>query len=517
MNLAQDLANPLWRLSNLYSCRKQGSGEPIPFIPRPEQEEVFRHLIETPNVPAYVIKSRRLGFSTGLNTFNVDSAAFSKGWRGILIDLKQEDAAKKMIEQIRFAYDSLPAEIRARFRTIKRNDSELRFALDGETDSEDSVIFATISARGGDTSMLHVSEMGPMAAKDPARAKELVNGAFPAASKGRIVVETTWMGGKSGELWEQVKPIMEADPNANGKIFFFPWHGDPEAIRTDGRCTEEIETYFRELSEKLGKQFSPEQKKYYAMKRITHRHEVYREYPSTLEEALKSPVEGAIYAPYIDELRTAGRVTAFPIDHSALVHTAWDLGSQMNTVTIFFQVRGRDIYIIDALLEKQINMTDRVALILAKGYPLGVHLLPHDAESDKTGVKTVRREIEEAGLKNTQVVARTLSVWSDINKTEENFPRFIFHAKNCETLLERLENYRVEIDTSEGVSKEMPVHDRNSHPADALRYIIRGIEAGLVPDSMESGGRGRAVVVSGFVGNDNPLWDREEQGAVVVM
>lgn len=517
MNLAQDLANPLWRLSNLYSCRKQGSGEPIPFIPRPEQEEVFRHLIETPNVPAYVIKSRRLGFSTGLNTFNVDSAAFSKGWRGILIDLKQEDAAKKMIEQIRFAYDSLPAEIRARFRTIKRNDSELRFALDGETDSEDSVIFATISARGGDTSMLHVSEMGPMAAKDPARAKELVNGAFPAASKGRIVVETTWMGGKSGELWEQVKPIMEADPNANGKIFFFPWHGDPEAIRTDGRCTEEIETYFRELSEKLGKQFSPEQKKYYAMKRITHRHEVYREYPSTLEEALKSPVEGAIYAPYIDELRTAGRVTNFPIDHSALMHTSWDLGSQMNTATIFFQVRGRDIYIADALMEKQINMTDRSSMIHAKGYPLGVHLLPHDAKSDKSGVKTVQQEIEEAGLKNTRVVARTDSVWSDINKTEENFPRFIFHAKNCELLLERLENYRVEIDTSEGVSKEMPVHDRNSHPADALRNIIRGIEAGLVPDSMESGGRGRAVVVSGFVGNDNPLWDREEQGAVVVM
>jgi hypothetical protein len=517
MNLARDLANQLWRLRNLYQCRKQGSGEGIPFIPRPEQEEVFRHLIETPHVPAYVIKSRRLGFSTGLNTFQVDSAAFTKGWRGILIDLKQEDAAKKMTEQIRFAFDSLPREILSRLRIIKRNDSELRFALTGETDSEDSVIFAAISARGGDTSMLHVSEMGPMAAKDPPRAKELVNGAFPAASKGRIVVETTWMGGKSGELWEQVKPIMEADPNANGKIFFFPWHGDPEAIRTDGRCTEEIEAYFRELSEKLGKQFSPEQKKYYAMKRITHRHEVYREYPSTIEEALKSPVEGAIYAPYIDELRTAGRVTAFPIDHSALVHTAWDLGSQQNTVTIFFQVRGRDIYIIDALLEKQINMTDRVSMILAKGYPLGVHLLPHDSESDKTGVKTVRQEIEEAGLKNTQVVKRTMSVWSDINKTEENFPRFIFHAKNCETLLERLENYRVEIDTSEGVSKETPLHDNNSHSADALRYIVRGIEAGLVPDTMESGGRGQAVVVSGFVGNDNPLSWQEDDGAVVLM
>ena len=80
-----------------------------------------------------------------------------------------------------------------------------------------------------------------MSAKDPARAKELVNGAFPAASKGRIVVETTWMGGKSGELWEQVKPIMEHYPNAKGKVYFFPWHGDPEAVETTGMVTKEIE------------------------------------------------------------------------------------------------------------------------------------------------------------------------------------------------------------------------------------------------------------------------------------
>ncbi len=505
MSLINDLADQLWRLQNLYSCRKQGSGEATPFIPRPEQEEVFRHLVETPGVPVYVIKSRRLGFSTGLNTFQVDSMNFSKGWRGTLIDLKQEDATKKMIEQIRFANDSLPTEIRSRFRTLKRNDSEFRIALNGESDSEDSVIFATISARGGDTSMLHVSEMGPMSAKDPARAKELVNGAFPAASKGRIVVETTWMGGKSGELWEQVKPIMEHDPNAKGKVYFFPWHGDPEAVETTGMVTKEIEEYFRTLAEKTGKRFSDEQKKYYAVKKLTHRHEVYREYPSTLEEALMSPVEGAIYAPYIDELRTAGRITNFPIDHSALVHTAWDLGSQMNTVTIFFQVRGRDIYIVDALLEKQINMTDRASMILGKGYPLGVHLLPHDSESDKSGVKTVRQEIEEAGLKNTRVVKKTMSVWSDINKTEENFPRFFFHAKNCETLLERLGNYRVEIDTSKGESAEIPVHDRNSHSADALRYIIRGIEAGQVPDTMESGrrnpGQPRPGAKMGYVGS----------------
>lgn len=496
------LADPIWRLQNLYECRKQGSGEGIPFHPKPEQMEIFRHLEEKPTTPIYIIKSRRIGFSTGLNIYQVDKLAFQSGWRGQLIDLKQEDATKKMNEQIRFAFDSLDPEIRKRYRAIKRNDSEMRIALLTEEDSEDSVIWATINARGGDCSMLHVSEMGPMAAKDAPRAKELVNGAFPAASMGRRVVETTWMGGKSGELWELVKPITEGDPNAKGVIFFFPWHGDPEAVDTGGMVTEEMEEYFRKLADKTGKTFSKEQKKWYAGKRLLHRHEVYREYPSTMEEALKSPVEGAIYAPYIDKLRLSGRITQFPIESSSLVHTAWDLGSQMNTVTIFFQVRGREIIILDAILEKMINMTDRVALILSKGYPLGVHLLPHDADSDKDGTKTVKQEIIDAGLKNVRVVPQTMSVWSDINKTEENFDRFLYHAKTCEVLLERLENYRVEIDTSAGVSAEIPVHDRNSHSADALRNIVRGIEEGLVPKSVETGMRkgGGATVVSGWKG-----------------
>ena len=472
--------NQLERLQTIYRCREEGTGKAIPFYPRPEQERIFEHLLEKPDKPAYIIKSRRLGLSTGINLFQLDSAVFCPGWTGMLIDRTQEDASRKMTEQIRFGFEHMDSRPRRQYELLKKSDRELRVRLRNDKNSDASTVYAGVSARGGDFSMLHVSEMGPIAARDDARANEIVNGAFPAASRGRTVVETTWMGGKTGRLWDLIEPVLINDPNAEGIIYFFPWHADPEAIETAGMVTEEIEDYFRDLEGRLGKRFDPEQKKWYAAKRIRHRHEVTREYPSTLDEALSSPVEGAIYAPYLDQLITSGRIVDFPIDRSALVHTAWDLGSPFNTVTWYFQLIGREIVIIDCDLELNLTLTERVSRILSKGYPLGTHLLPHDATATPTSGKSVQQDLIQAGLPNTRVVPRTQNVWIGINATEEAMPRMMFHATNCATGLERLQNYRTTNESSSGLAVETPVHDRNSHAADALRMILEGLEAGLV-------------------------------------
>lgn len=502
-----NLADQRWRLENLYQCRREGSGEPTKFVPRPEQSAIFAHLIEKPHEPVYIIKSRRLGLSTGINVYNVDSAAFSTGWVGVLIDQKQDDATKKMTQQVRFAFDSLPKQIRARFANPKRNDSEFRVKLAGEPEAAESVIFATTGARGGDCSLLHVSEMGPIAALDPPRAKEIVTGAFPAARMGRRVIETTWMGGKYGELWELVKPILEHDPNAEGTIYFFPWHDDPAAVRTEGMVTAEIEDYFKALSSKLSKSFSQEQKKWYAAKKVEQRSAIYREYPSTLEEAFRAPIEGAIYAEAIDAARTGGRILPFPVDRSALVHTAWDLGAPLNTVTWYFQLIAGEIRVIDCDLDLSILGTDRVARIMSKGYPLGVHLVPHDATGKPVSGKSSVDVLAEAGLSNIRIVPRVDRVWVGVDACLAVFPRFTFHSVNCAEGLERLANYRFEKQSSGGATKSEPVHDRNSHPADALRQIPQAMQAGIIPSGIlgtagvtDSRPKVRASVVAGYRG-----------------
>lgn len=485
MNLSPEevriAADPIWRLSNLYKCREEGSGKALPFRPRDEQNVVFEALIKEPHVPLYIIKSRRLGISTAVDTFQADCAVFTRGFRGIIIDLKQDDATKKMVEIVRFAVDSLPKDAIPNLIFDKRNDSELRMRLSGESESQDSVIYAITGGRGGDCSMLHVSEWGPIAAIDPPRSREIRTGAFPAARKGRRVVETTWYGGKTGDLWQMIKPIMEANPNAEGKVLFFPWHSDPQAFRLDGMVTRDIERYFIELAEKTKKTFSKEQKCWYASKQIEQGIFVKREYPSTLEEAFSAPVEGSIFGDIIMERRGAGRIIPFDYDPSAPIFSSWDIGWSDSTSVWIWQIVGRDIHWIWHTKEEQKTAAEMAFILSQTQIPISGHFLPHDAaaKSPDQG-KTYKDALTAAGLINIQVVPRTLDIWTGINSLRDLLKRSWFRMPFCEEGIASLEAYHTKPVTAGGVIAREPVHDYSSHDASAARCAAEAIELGLV-------------------------------------
>lgn len=474
-----------WRLRNLYQCRREGVGTPLPFRPRAEQEAVIDHLEASPEVPAYIIKSRRLGMSTCLGTYQADKAYFQSGWRSILIDQKQDDATKKMVEIIRFAIDKMDPMFLDAIRFDKRNDGELRFRVKSEEESEDSAIFATTGGRGGDCNLLHVSEWGPIAAQDAKRSKEIRTGAFPAARLGRRIVETTWMGGKGGDLWELIEPILKSDPNAEGRIFFFPWHGDPAAVKFQGALTGEAEDYFKSLGDRLGKAFTREQKLWWISKKLEQGIFMSREYPSTLDEAFSAPVEGAIYAAQMDRARAEGRVKDFPWERGVPVHTLWDLGAPQNTRTIYFQMVGREIHLIDYDADLDLDPAMRVAHIKGKGYPLGYHFLPHDAKAREKSGDNFEQQLEKAGLHNIRVIPRCIEVWTGINKTRELMPRMLFHATRCGRLVDACDAYRMRPSSIDGHLTDVPVHDWSSHGCDALRQLGEGMAAGLIKDGPE--------------------------------
>lgn len=495
--MASELGDPLWRLQHLYKCRAEGLGTALPFKPRPEQMILLRHLIETPHIPAFVIKSRRLGISTAVDTFQADQAVFRQGFRGLIIDQKQEDATKKMVEIVRFAVDSLGPNILSGFTFDKRNDSEMRLRFVGEPESKDSVIYATTGGRGGDCSMLHVSEWGPISATDPVRSTEIRTGAFPAARRGRRVVETTWYGGKSGDLWELVKPIMDANPNAEGIVYFFPWHSDPQAIRVDGQITPEIEVYFRDLAEKLGKTFSREQKVWYAAKKLEQGMFIKREYPSTLDEALSVPMAGTIYGDLIDQLREKKHIQDFPPEKDFPAYTFWDIGMSDYGCVIMVQFVGRDILILDYVSRTGKNAAFYAGWIRGKEREHGVtvreNFMPHDADQRSKGTgKTYVQDCQDAGLDHIRIVHVTPDVWLGINEVRSLMPRFYIHAVNCTanysdeegtvpSALESLENYHKKEETSGGIIREEPVHDRYSHGADCFRCMGEAHRLGMIP------------------------------------
>ncbi len=505
------LEDPLWRLANLYSCRMEGVGTAIPFRPRPEQMVLLTHLITKPHVPLYVIKSRRLGVSTAIDTFQADQAVFREGFRGFIIDQTQDDATKKMVEIVRFAVDSLPSEILSRFTFDKRNDSELRIRRCGKEESKDSVIYATVGGRGGDCSMLHVSEWGPISANDPVRSREIRTGAFPAARRGRRVVETTWYGGKSGDLWDLVKPIMDSDPNAEGVVYFFPWHSDPQAIRFEGEITPQLEDYFRELSGRLSKSFNREQKLWYAAKKVEQGMFVKREYPSTLDEALSVPMAGTIYGDLVDQLREKKHIQDFPSESGFPAYTFWDIGMSDFGCIWLIQFVGRDILLLDYVSRTGKNAAFYSGWVRAKELQHNItvreNFMPHDANArNKDMGKTYVESAKDAGLTHIRVVHRTPDVWLGINELRNLLPRCFIHSKNCTEVysdqevtipsgLEVLENYHKKEETSGGIIRDEPVHDRYAHGADALRTMAEAHRLGMLEGTSSTAKETRAKPV----------------------
>ncbi|CAN5766972.1 phage terminase large subunit [soil metagenome] len=501
------LGIPAWRLSNIYSIKTEDRGQPILFNPRPEQKLIINHLIETPDEPLYIIKARRLGMSTAIGLTIADAAAWEGGLQCSLIDQTQADAQRKMAEIMRFALQTLEPLVQERLRFPKLNDTELQVintflenpapkqkspvgeqispsgapesaaGTEGTQESSAEVgsrIYAGRNARGGTNNFLWISEWGPIAATDPKRSQEIRTGALPSARRGRRVVETTWYGGKVGDLWDIIKPVLERDPNAPGQLHFFPWHGDPACVKLTGTIDRDLELYFKDLAHRVGKTFSQDQKRWYASAKLEQGIFIKREYPSTLEEAMSAPIEGTIYGDLLARLHAEGAITQHKVDDSALVHTFWDLGSPQNTVTWYIQLVDDTIRVIDVDLHTKdrpmdFTTTQRVAHILSKGYPLGHHFLPHDAAAQQKGGKTYLAELAEAGLPNLKITPRTNDIWIGINRLRQILPRFTFRLPHCEKALEALQNYHT--NTTSTNPLDSPVHDWSCHAADALRLF----------------------------------------------
>lgn len=530
MSIRERLKDPLWRLGHLYRVKAMGSGKVVPFRPRPEQWEIYRAIHERGLRALVILKARRLGMSTAIDVAAADFALWNEGRQVSIVDQTADDAKRKLDGIVRTAAAPL-LERTGAWTTPDDSREALAFQARG---CVKSVVCAGLRARGGTNHFLHVSEWGPIQAEDARRSEEILTGALPSAEGGLVVVETTWKGGRGGHLWESVvKPALEmpeADKTVKDfRLFFFPWWVDA-GYSLEGRVEaieRETAAYLSDLEGRLGRTFSDGQKLWYAAERRRQGVFMLREFPSTLEECFRAPVEGAIYAPLLDRARAEGRVAAFPVDGSALVHTAWDLGAPRNTVTWYFQLIGGEVRVVDVDVDLDLTPVARVARLLSKGYALGCHVLPHDARATERSGRTYASRLEEAGLRNLCYVPRTRDVWVGIGAVQEMFGRFVFRVPACEPGLGALEAYHARLADgpsgsgggggggSPGPLREEPVHDWSSHACDALRMIAEGMQAGLLPSGLgygfgfgfggAGGARGsrrggRAVVRAGFRG-----------------
>lgn len=192
-------------------------------------------------------------------------------------------------------------------------------------------------------------------------------------------------------------------------------------------------------------------------------------YLTVWEGNCRQYLEGAIYAKEIREATQDGRITRVPYEPLRPVHTFWDLGHADCTAIWMVQSVGFEFRIINYLEAHSQKLEWYVKELLKNDYLWGTDWLPHDgrAKTLQTGMST------EQMLRNfgrTVKIVPQLSVVDGINAARTVFSRCYFDENKCTDGLNRLRRYAYEID-EEGQRSRLPLHDDNSHGADAFRYF----------------------------------------------
>ncbi|HDS5360117.1 TPA: terminase [Enterobacter roggenkampii] len=467
------LSDKLWRLNNLYWITNK-EGKAIRFKMTPEQLEYFEGM-HTRNI---ILKVRQLGFTTEVCIIQLDAALFESA-KCALIAHTLNDAKRLFREKVKYAYDRLPAEIKAANPASNDASGELVFKKGGS-------IYVSTSFRGGTLRYLHVSEFGKICAKYPEKAREIVTGAFEAVSTDCFATIESTAEGRAGYFFEYCQTAEKAALQGKSlspldwKFFFFSWFGNPDyAIDQVEPIPQRLTDYFNGIEQKLGIVINERQRAWYYAKEKTLGDDMKREYPSTPEEAFQQSVEGAYYAKQFHWLYSQKRIGVIPDNPHLPVHTFWDIGVGDSTAIWFVREVGSEFHVIDYYENSGEGLRHYMKILKEKGYTYGEHWGPHDIENREFGSDAKsRKELAKEGYEidgqrysiKFNVVPRE-SVDTGIEAVREILPMCVFDEAKCEEGINALEGYRKEWDEKRGCWKDKPLHDWTSHGSDGFRYF----------------------------------------------
>lgn len=458
-----------WRLNNLYYVVNK-HGKRVKFVPNWAQQAILDKFWFF-NI---ILKARQLGVTTFFCILYLDQVLFKANKSAGIIAHTDGDT-KKLFQRIKYAWENLPEALKENIG-LPSTDSvgEMRFP-------NGSSIFVARSTRGSTLQYLHISEFAKICAKYPEKAREIVTGAINSVEQGNMVSIESTAEGKDGYFYDYCTDAQKAlvekrDLSKLDFMFhFFPWWKEPTyTLDAKFPINTEYVKYFESLEGK-GIKLSDGQKRWYIAKKKNNDEDMYREYPSTWEEAFLANVEGAYYSVQMQQVYKDNRICNIAYDSRYPVNTYWDLGVNDFNVILFVQAVGNEIRFIDEYHNHGEGLGHYVNVMKEKAYNYGVHIFPHDVEVqmlDAEG-KTRRQTLVDLGVTNIRTVERTKDINDDIEGVRKLFSRFYFDERKTTKLIEACQNYRKEWDDKLGQFKNNPKHDKHSHLVDPLRNLAR--------------------------------------------
>jgi hypothetical protein len=485
----QLLTSRAWRLRNLYWIRDK-DGREVKFRPNDAQDAIDRNL-HTLNI---VLKARQRGITTWACIRALDIALFRSNTACGLVFHTLTDATNAFRDKILYAYERLPESLK-RARRVVRKDNTGDLEL-----SNGSQIKVSLSHRSGTLQWLHISEYGKICARDPLRAKEIQSGALNTVSPGNYVTIESTAEGAFGDFYKRCQRAMEVQRKVAAgtakmteldyRLFFLPWYEDPTyQIDPSGvEITDDFVEYFDKLEADTGAVISAAQRAWYVKKHEDQGDLIYREYPSTPEEAFKAAKDGSYFGRLMERADTEGRICRLPVLPHLPVHVFWDIGTNDVNVLAFMQDHGgwlNWIYCYGKDGEGLHHFAGELRRLADKhGWVYGWQYLPHDAgEVDyaREDRKSRKAVLESLGFR-CKIVPRIGEIGEGIEMTRQMLPRCRFDTVGCgdnregQGLISGLRAYRKQWDEKTATYRDYPLHDWSSNYVDAIRQAAQGYE-----------------------------------------
>jgi hypothetical protein len=205
--------------------------------------------------------------------------------------------------------------------------------------------------------------------------------------------------------------------------------------------------------------------------------DIEREYGCSFQAGLK----GSFYSDSIEVAKEEQRIGFFPYNSAYPVYTGWDLGVDDQTVVWFYQVIDAAKVFIDCKeWDTALGASGYIQYLADKPYRYETHNLPHDAANRRVGLDRVASTLDlmEESARNIpnmtgdfQIVPKPTNKQHAIDLVRSQFTTYFFNVSNENVArgLERVELFHRKYDRKRRAFTKEPVHDVNSHSADALQ------------------------------------------------
>lgn len=495
---AARLRDPWWRLTSgvLYKIMVKGDPDDpnassvMPFLPNINQIRFMSGLHDR-NV---ILKARQLGFTTAASIMALDHALWVPNQRCGIIAHELDVAAEILRDKVKFAYLNMPESLRLAMPMARESAKELLFG------HNNSAIRVATSMRGGTIHRLHISEMGKIARKYPAKATEIVTGALPAVpANGIVTIESTAEGteGAFFDIAKRAEDMLKAGVEAGPgqfKFHFFPWFLEPGYVADPRRVkiSPKQHEYFDGLEVKTNHSITMAQRAWYVLKLENNfsgdQQKMFQEMPSTPEEAWSKSTEGTYLTPQLDRARREGRIGNVPHLEGMPVHTFWDIGAGDGTGIWLMQQQGLASRFIRYIEDCGKGYSHYVNALRATGFVFGEMFLPHDAAHERQLADTIGAPItmlqDLAPDWKWRIVPRVHDFQAGIEVLRQRFPEAWFDEEGCKEGLTHLSLYRKKFNTRLGMFVDDPEkQDGHSEAPDALRQWAQG----FMPSTVTSG------------------------------